>query len=345
MARWFLALCVAFVGLVSTARADPLKTAHLTFVPGPGATNTAEALAQGGETDWMSVMADLGRDVDANIEVRVALDESTFRSMLPPSANVPAWAAGVAFPKLKLAVLRISPSDNKARGILRHELSHVAVGILTGDQIPHWFLEGLATIRAGDAWERKGPSLVQAALSEGLFSFDHLAETFPTRPADAELAYAQSADFVQFLVDRSGEASVPQALREVVNGASFDVAMMRVYGATPRVLENEWRRSLARWEILVRFMTGRDLLWTAITFLFLIAAWRMRQRRQAHLRYMEQEEHLEALRALAHAPAVDADALHETPIEDTIEPEEQSLVELAVEANNDETTPKKPTLH
>jgi hypothetical protein len=295
--------------LSTVAAAEPVATPsrRLRFVPGPGAQGLAEALAKTGDEDREAVIREVGHDWDGVTEVRVVLDAPSFRAALPRNASVPEWAQGVAFPDRNLVVLRAFPGSPESHAVLRHELSHVAVGRLAAGHVPRWFLEGLATLQAGDAWSRKGPSLVRAALGGRLYRLDDLAEGFPAGAGDAELAYAQSADFVSWLVERSGEEALRGLLHDVVGGTRFEAAVTARFGLGIVELEHEWSRSLARWELVARVATQTEIWWVLLAALLALGALRVRAKRQSLLDEMAREEEARDLAAFAEVPAYWAD--------------------------------------
>jgi hypothetical protein len=301
-----LALVLA---LSAAAAAEPVSspTGRLRFVPGPGAQGLAQSLARTGDDDRDAAAREVGRDWDGVTEVRVALDAPSFRAALPRGASVPEWAAGVAFPEQNLVVLRAFPGSPEGRATLRHELSHVAVGRLAAGHVPRWFLEGLATLQAGDAWSRQGPSLVRAALGGRLFRLQELSEGFPAGAGDAELAYAMSADFLSWLVERSGGEAVRGLLADVVGGTPFEAAAAARFGAGTAELEQEWSRSLARWELFARVATQTEIWWVLLAALLALGALRVRARRHALLEEMAREEESRELAAFAEAPGYWAD--------------------------------------
>lgn len=258
----------------------------------PAAERLARSLLDSVEADRDTIALDLGRDYDGLTQIRIAHDQASFDALLPPPVRLPTWAQGVAFPSLNLVVIRAGDQHllSTTRGTLRHELSHIAIGRLATGHVPRWFLEGLATVHSGDAWSRKGPSLVRAALADGLFSFDSLRDSFPAMSLDAELAYAQSADFVSFLIDRGGEDRLGELLRLLVDGQDFDDAIRETFGASLRSLENEWRRGMARWELIARMFTGVEVWWGALTLLAIFAWFVVRRRQKLRLWEMQQEE-------------------------------------------------------
>ena len=348
--------------LALPARADVVTPrGRLRFVPGPGALGLAQELAATGDRDRDEVAKDVGRDWDGVTEVRVTLDGPSFRAALPRGEKVPRWAQGVAFPGRNLVVLRAFPGDPEARATLRHELSHIALGRLTHGAVPRWFLEGLAMLRERMPWTDQGPSLIVAALTGRLLPFAELRASFPAGASDAGLAYAESADFVAFLVGRSGEPAVRAVLRDVVAGRSFDAAVQARLGAKVPALEQQWRRSLARWELVVHLLTESDLLWVLLAGVVVWAAWRLRRRKRRQLAGLDAEDRLAELRAFAATPAVWAD---EPPAADESEDEPDDGPQDALDArldallrdpaeDDDEAGedgerslgPKKPTLH
>jgi hypothetical protein len=344
-------LFAALVLCASTAFADPIETGRLIFHPGAGLDRVTAALAKTGEQDRTSVSLDLGRDYDGLTDIYVVANRADFEAVLPPRAVVPTWADGVAFPLHNLVIVRVQPGGDPPRATLRHELSHIAVGRLTHGLVPRWFLEGLATIRAGDAWSREGRSLILAGLSNDLIPFGALDTGFPERPSDAELAYAESAAFVQYLLDQSSEAALQDVLRRVVAGATFEDAMTSVMGSSPRRLENAWRRSLDKWILGLDLVMNRDFFWMVLSFLVIFGAWKVRRRRLARLSHLEKEEQAEAARLFVRAPAVWADGPPVVKAAEPVtvaplvaEPAEPQVIPDPGDDHSD-SQPKKPTLH
>jgi hypothetical protein len=345
--------------LASVAQADPAHVylsprSRLQFVAGRGADAIAEQLARTAEDDRDWANRDVGQDYQGQTTVRVAVDPVSFLALQPPNAPAPPWASGVAYPELNLIVLKVGVHETNPRALLRHELSHIAVGQLTDGRAPRWLLEGLAVVHAGDEWNSEGPSLIKAALADNLYSFDRLARGFPERASEAELAYAQSAHFVKYLIDRFGEDHLQQVIIEMVHGATFDAAVDKVLQATPAQLENAWRRTISRWEMLFRVVSNHEFHWGLATLLCLYAGWKVRRRRHARLVALEHEEQAEAMRVLIRSPATWADGpTNPEPRGDEAEVEDSDDLSALDEDDEipdaypalEESAPKKPTLH
>lgn len=333
--------CSMLLALPTVAQGEPaaddaLRTVRAQFVAGPSARPLAEALARTVEADRDRVALDLGRDWTGVTEIRVAGNEVEFRSLLPEGRAVPRWAVGVAFPSENLIVLKAS-SLQQARETLRHELSHVGIGRLARSHVPRWFLEGLASVREEAQWAREGVSLAWAARTGQLHAFSSLDQSFPGGRLDAELAYAQSADFVQFLTENAEPGAVGDVVKAVVAGESFEAALANATGQSLGSLEARWHKSLLRWDVMLRVLTNPGLLWGLLA-LFVVFAWfEVRRRRRLRLRVLEMEELLEAAQAFEDTDPYDVE---ETP----------GAVALPLwdddgDERLEQEPPKKPTLH
>lgn len=315
---------------------ETVQTTRMKLVAGPSAMVLVKELALTVEADRDRVALDLGRDWDGVTEVRVGADNLEFRALLPPDKNVPRWAIGVAFPSENLIVLQAS-AQQPARETLRHELSHVGIGRLARSPVPRWFLEGLASVREEAPWSREGVSLVWAARTGQLYPFSALDASFPVGRLDAELAYAQSADFVQYITESSTSDAVAGIVRAVVGGHTFDSAVSDATGHTLPQLEARWRDSLLRWDLVARVLGNPGLLWGLMSLFVVFAYFDLRRRRSLKLRLFELEEIAETAEAFAAAESFASGPVDDSnmPWDDFAEDTHEREVEQA----------KKPTLH
>jgi tetratricopeptide (TPR) repeat protein len=95
---------------------------------------------------------------------------------------------------------------NLAR-VLKHEFTHTVTLAATDNRIPHWFTEGLAVFEE-DAPRPFGwcELLADAVRRDRLFTLESIDWGFirPRRPADRQMAYAQSEWMVEYIVERFG---------------------------------------------------------------------------------------------------------------------------------------------
>ncbi len=121
-------------------------------------------------------------------------------------------------------------------GPLAHELTHLLVDQTTGGNYPRWLTEGLAQYV-----EEKisGFTLAKPSLSSEttLYSFAVLDEDFDNQ-ADQLLAYWQSFQTVQYLLNRYGNEKMHNLLLHLKAGERFTVAFEKAYGLSFADFEN-----------------------------------------------------------------------------------------------------------
>jgi hypothetical protein len=177
--------------------------------------------------------------------------------------------------------------------VLTHELSHVALErAVRGAAVPRWFSEGVAVHQAGESSLTRIETLWNATLRGKLLSLAELSNAFPVSHSQIDLAYAQSADFVGFMLDGHDERGHFQSLlKELANGRPFADAVQSTYHVPLSYLEREWRAGLqrhyGRWPAL--FM-GLTFVWVLGAALLGVAFVRTRLRHHATLRRWAIEE-------------------------------------------------------
>ena len=121
-------------------------------------------------------------------------------------------------------------------------------------------------------------------------------ESFPSRPEDVEIAYAQSAAFVEFLRDRHGAEAFGVLIDRVHAGEPFDTAFGVAFHSSRGVEERAFRRELQLrypwWPLL---LAGGSLVWFFTTLLLVAAVIKRRHEVALHRREQERVERLEDL--------------------------------------------------
>jgi tetratricopeptide (TPR) repeat protein len=160
----------------------------------------------------------------------------------------PGWATGLYDGKIRLSIGGLTQIDAPVKALLAHEFMHVAVHELAGKHVPVWLNEGLAEIAARQ-WEDPSSAIAVPDLeNQALFPLTELNGSF--RDIDAHkihLAYAQSADFVAYLIARFGWYPFSELLPLFKSGLSAAQAFDKVYGdyaVSLASLEADWRRQL-----------------------------------------------------------------------------------------------------
>jgi hypothetical protein len=227
--------------------------------------------------------------------------------LAPRAAQVPKYAAGVAYPALRTALLSLqAPVTWEATDLaltLRHELVHIALDEATANHhVPRWFNEGLAMHESGELRWSRLETLWHATLANRLLPLVELDQAFPSDGSEVGLAYAESADVVRFLMRDSDRARFGSLIQRLRGGAAFDRALEDAYGTDGRKLEYEWREDVGHHFGLLPILTGGGFIWT-LTVALAVAAWVRKQRKaKAKLAQWAREE-AEADAAMAAAQA------------------------------------------
>jgi hypothetical protein len=239
--------------------------------------------------------ADLGQPVLGHALVRVARTPEQMSELAPRGAPPPAYAAGVAYPSLRLIVVTLQAPDTweapDLSEVLGHELSHLALSdAISGQEVPRWFDEGVAIHESGELYLKRWAELWNASLARRLIPLPELDRAFPIDQAQVSVAYAESADVVRFLMREADRARFGSLIQRVRAGVAFDRALGDAYGTDVRTLEYQWREDVGRRFGLVPALTGGGLLWVLIAALS-VAAWaKRRQYAKAKLALWAREE-------------------------------------------------------
>lgn len=301
-------------GPVSTVAFDSPRF-HL--VASTRAEQPAHALAPELEQLRDEVVQLIGRDWPGRTEVRVALGRAEYEAMALPGSRPPGWAVALAWPDANVILVdarTIATPEGKTT--LRHELVHVALGQL-GRGWPRWFQEGVAQMVTRERQFQSGhySTMAIAIATDRLYDFEMLRDGFPERPADVEVAYAQSVEFANFLFSRHGPEQFGELIDLMGQGVIFEQAFARAFHTSLSLEEAAFRQHVAMrypwWPVL--FMSG-TLLWAMASVLMVVAF--VRRRRvvaalRANQRRIEQLEDTAVilLGTLPHAANEDGGAL------------------------------------
>ncbi|MBW1877496.1 MAG: hypothetical protein JRJ84_03960 [Deltaproteobacteria bacterium] len=248
----------------------------------------------------------LGVAIGRTVHVVVAPTQQAFFDLQPGSA--PEWADGTAYPSLGHIFLRrpgIRGPQRPLQVVFDHELVHVLLGRAFAPQHPpRWLQEGVAQVFAGEYGPDTTREIARGAAGPGLYTLEQLTLGFPSDPRSAQLAYAQSADFVSWMRAEYGDEALREVVHQMRGGADVRGAIRAATGVFLEDVDALWRGRVERgssdlW--LSVFSTGD--IWWAMAALFaavglLIARWRIRRRMAAMARQERMRDAL--LRALWH---------------------------------------------
>ncbi len=292
------------------------------------ASGVAETLQATYETEWPRITAELGGEIDDALIIRIGRNHEEMSALAPVGAPPPAYAVGVAYPHRGLILLTLTAPQTNERpdvdSVLAHELSHIALHrAVGGNPTPRWFTEGVAIHQAHEKSFERVQTLWGATVGGRLLTFAQLDGGFPSNPNRVSLAYAQSADFVDWLRGRpNGAAKLRDVIRRVRDGQRFQTALERTYSASMTRLEIDWHDSLSERFQALPLLFGSGGLWVFAALLIVIAYARRRRKDREKFAEWATEERAAAATAQALLALQVSEARHTTGPSPT-EPDEE----------------------
>lgn len=253
--------------------------------------------------DARAVTRQLGLSEVPAWSVRLVPDADALRRWAPRAMPPPTYAVGVAYPPVGLALVATrAPGTFDAvdvRQVLRHEVSHLALAAAVGDaSTPRWFSEGLAVEQAGEHTFERFQRLATASYSGGVLPWARLDAGFADGPGDVNVAYAQSADVVAWMLRAEGRERFAVLLTQLRAGRSFAEAIRETYGVSAAAFEERWREDFRGRFALAPLWAGTGILTLLGLVVVAIAMVRRRRKSKATLARWEREERLKRQRAL-----------------------------------------------
>jgi len=298
LATWLCAIALV-LGLAASASAERalpivIDRGDIHVRAEAGLQREARRVAERAERALARISADLpGLPRPSTIEIRVVADTASLSSVAPPGRGAPRWAAGVAYPDLGVLALAIGRGSQRhdLDKTLDHELAHLALGAAVPGA-PRWLHEGFAWQHAADLDMARLETLAGMAWFGKVIPLEELEIGFPAEEAPASRAYAESYDFVGYLVNRGHYAdqdddgdrwAFREFLRELSGGKSIDDAARQAYGVGLDELFDEWKADLSRRYLLVPASVFASGLWVLAALLLVLGWWRRRKRARAKL--------------------------------------------------------------
>jgi hypothetical protein len=217
-----------------------------------------------------------------NSKVVVAYDPVHFQALA--GSSFPHWGAACAVPSKRLILLK-SPRFSRNRehpgATVRHEMAHLAVGIICRDQyVPTWLNEGLAVIASGFPVRlgTDGMTLSKAIATGGLHSLKDLESLHGYSSLNADLAYREAEDAVRYFLKRFGRLALVQLLTEIGRGRAFPEAFDVATGGGWFRFESEWKEHLKARTGFHFLLDIKSWIWILAIFLACIAYWVKRRR-------------------------------------------------------------------
>jgi hypothetical protein len=240
------------------------------------------------------------------IEVRIARSPEDMAALAPREVPPPTYASAVALPGLRLVLLSmrapVSEEGTNLPELFRHELAHIALDDAVGSKhVPLWFNEGFAVHASNEDPYDRLQALTGATLSRSLVPLSDLDRSFPADHYEVSIAYAESADFVRYLLRQADRGRFAAMIGRTRKGEDFDHALADAYGTDTRRLEYEWREELAKHYTFWPVLLSGSVVWVLVFGALGVGLVRKKRRDKVTLARWEREEREEAEEAARRA--------------------------------------------
>ncbi len=153
------------------------------------------------------------------------------------------WAGVIRILSPSLWITETDPAKMRevfaTEGPMVHELTHLVVDYSTGGNYTRWFTEGIAQYTevklTGCPLELK-----QIRDPDEIYPLSRMDREFDTL-ADQTLAYAESFQALNYLVDKYGEASLGKILSNLSRGRTMEASFRAVLGISLARFEQDFR--------------------------------------------------------------------------------------------------------
>ncbi len=222
------------------------------------------------------------------ILVRVAADLTEFTAL---SGRRQEQTLAVAIPEDGIMILNSAGLSKTEAGVrertLSHELTHLLLGRMTQGEIrvPYWLHEGMAQLLTGDRSHGGSLDLAWATATGRLIPMENLTHSFPYETPRSALAYAQSASFTEYVIQKHYLLDSPQALfRQMAERPAKAREMILWLGRSQSIqdIEKEWLKDLGRMRNWIILISSTTVLWVGISLLFLLS-YRFKRRREKNV--------------------------------------------------------------
>ncbi|NQU45246.1 hypothetical protein HQ520_18340 [bacterium] len=215
-------------------------------------------------------------DTDRKIRVFVSPDMADFRSR---SGLQVESVMAVAYPGRDYIILNTETMANASAfeqyQTLGHELVHLLLGRLDQERVPQWLHEGLAQIIPQQSHPTRTLALAWAQILNRCIPMRRLNYRFPYDTSQADLAYAQSASFTQYVATKVYSFPTTQDFFDALLTRPNDMDAILRDLDNPKKLDHfeaEWMRRSDKILNWILAITSTSLIW-GLTVLFFVFAY------------------------------------------------------------------------
>ncbi len=211
--------------------------------------------------------------IPKNISIFIAPNNARFNYF---TRGLPEWTGGVVYPTRRLVALlspRMQAYPEQFKVTALHEGVHLLTEVEGKAPLPKWLAEGLAVSLSGETMLKKRIPLARAVVLGKTFTLDEIDDVLSLGPEDAKVAYLQSIDLVNYIVDRWGWNAIAYLVNGFRNNETADDLFLSFSGDDLLNFEIEWHQDLRhrfRWWKIIEWFDLDMMLWGSASILVIV---------------------------------------------------------------------------
>ena len=248
------------------------------------------------QSDIKSLINYYGNVKFAPFDVYITNNIANFRKLT--KGPVPEWGIGIAQQNPDRIVIQGTQlskiSYSRLNEVLKHEINHIYVQrSLNYHILPKWFIEGLASVWAGELTITKKILISSALWEKREFSLEGLKSFQSFNKLHANLAYAQSASAINTLIHYYGGQIIKSLLQNNLKHENFDLLFLNVTNENTLELTLKYESYLNqnfKWMFLLK---SSNILFISLPIILIFGYFIKRHKNKIILETWDAEEKIE----------------------------------------------------
>jgi len=193
------------------------------------------------ESDYDELVRDLGNPPRDSILVTLYTEQAFF-----DVTHAPSWSGAINDGKLRIPISGLDSMTSELAHVLKHELAHSFITLLSGGRCPTWLHEGIAQYLEPRSLSADGHQLSLLFKAQRNIPMNALEGNFLRfSAAQSYVAYAESLAAVSYIVDSYGLSDIQSILQRISQGNSTEAALRATIHSDYGQLESDLARYLA----------------------------------------------------------------------------------------------------
>lgn len=258
-----------------------MNTPYFTVHYDPADPFLAESAAEAASDELQRIAKDLGYKLESDRPIPLMIYRTHY-SFIQEGGHKDRYVVGTARTGDERISVDASGAFVAMKTVMAHEITHAVIFRILRDKahtLPLWVNEGLAKYQSEPYPDVDNALVADAAADGTLIPLAQLHSSFPDKRTD--LAYAQSASAVRFMVKHHGKSAPRTLLAELADSGSFDKALHTATGKIEKEFTAEWVDSIGRKFRLLRAWRIVSTFGGSIMAFLAILAFVIRRRRMA----------------------------------------------------------------